>query len=360
MLNQAPLRVLIAEDDAAIHEEIKALIRSLGFIVVGDAYNGPQAVSLAEQLKPDVTLLDIVMPDPDSGREDKQAGIHATKAILENQPMPIVWLTAYETPQMIAEASKLGVSAYLVKPPQANQLARAIAMTHARFADTQELRRLNAALQQALADKDMLMRELQHRVKNSLTIAASMIMLEEPNLTDERARAVFASVEARIYSMSAVYEQLYRGGGIDHIDLAQYIRQLAAGLSRSYVSQSGPVKIETQVDEIQFDLKRALPLGIILTELITNALKYAFPPGVTTPEKPGTILVELSQADGQASLRVVDNGVGIPDGKLRSGSMGLELVNMLAQQIGGSFELESREGCAARVSFRIETNGYPA
>ncbi len=172
MIIQAPLRVLIAEDDAAIHEEIKALVIGLGFIVAGEAYNGPQAAALAEQIKPDVILLDIVMPDPDSGREDKQAGIHATKTILEKQPMPIVWLTAYETPQMIAEASKLGVSAYLVKPPQSNEIVRAITLAHARFADMQELRRLNVALHREVAERKRAEEQLR---KFSLVIEQSQV-----------------------------------------------------------------------------------------------------------------------------------------------------------------------------------------
>lgn len=229
----------------------------------------------------------------------------------------------------------------------------AIRMTGINY-DITERKLAEDALRQALADRDMLMHELQHRVKNSLSVAASLINLEAANLIDEQARLIFSNVESRIRSMAAVYEQLYQTGGIDRIDLDQYIRQLVARLSHSYVSESSTVNIETQLGEVQLDLKRALSLGIILNELITNALKYAFPPGTTTPEKPGIIRVELCQLDGKAELRVADNGIGIPAKKLRTGGMGLELVKMLTRQIGGDFALDCKAGCVARVSFKIE------
>ena len=211
------------------------------------------------------------------------------------------------------------------------------------------------ALRQALADKDMLMRELQHRVKNSLNMAISLLALEEDNLTDERSRAIFASTRARITSMSAVYEQLYRTGGIDQIDLLPYIHNLCAGLSESYLSASNSVNIDPRLENIQLDVKRALPLGIILNELVTNALKYAFP----TPKKQGIIRVELARANEEVHLTVADNGVGLPEGQPHSGGLGLELVRMLSRQIGGSFALENAQGCTARVRFRAEPGPAP-
>ena len=349
MPDQMPLRILIAEDDAAIHEKIKSLVTGLGFTVAGDAYNGPQAVSLVKQLNPDVVLLDMAMPDPDSGREDKRAGFLATEAIMSQCPAPIVWITAYETPQMVAEASRLGVIAYLVKPPHANDMARAITLAHARFADMQELRRLNTALRQALDDKQLLMRELQHRIKNSLAMVVGFLQLGEENLLDKHSRAIFASAITRIYSMEAIYTQLYRVDGLDHLDLRLYIEDLVAKLAQAYLPPSNLVRIETEVEELSLDLNQALPVGIILNELITNALKYAFP----SPQMEGVISVHLAQVAGEVMLTIADNGVGLSADSLIDGGMGMEFVKMLTHQLGGSFNLESGNGCVARVSFRL-------
>jgi PAS domain S-box-containing protein len=206
-------------------------------------------------------------------------------------------------------------------------------------------------LRQALADKEMLMRELQHRVKNSLNTVSSLLGLEEENLPDEHTRAVFASTRLRIGSIAAIYEQLYRTGGIDRIDLHQYIEHLCVGLSQSYLPASSPLSIETSLENVLLDVKRALPLGIIVNELVTNALKYAFPADRTTA---GIIRITLAQTENWARLTVIDNGIGIPVEKNSSAGIGLELVRMLTRQINGKFELESENGCTARVEFSLE------
>ena len=207
------------------------------------------------------------------------------------------------------------------------------------------------ALRQALAEKDVLMRELQHRVKNSLNIVASLVDLEEMNLADEQARAIFASTRSRIESISAVYEQLYHSGGIDQINLRHYILSLVEGLSRSYISRSGAVAIETQLDDTQFDLKRAMPLGIILNELVTNALKYAFPAGCAPDGAQGVIRVTLSSSEGSINLRVADNGVGLDAAKEHRIGTGLSLVEMLTQQLKGKLAIESTQGVTVQVTF---------
>jgi AmiR/NasT family two-component response regulator len=134
--------VLIAEDDYLVGEMVKGLLREIGYAVVGEASNGLEAVKMAQALRPDVILMDIQMPDVD--------GVEATRMIGESFPTPVVVLTAYETPELIQEASKAGVSAYLVKPPNAREIERAIALALDRFDDMMELRRVNAQLQEAL------------------------------------------------------------------------------------------------------------------------------------------------------------------------------------------------------------------
>jgi PAS domain S-box-containing protein len=211
--------------------------------------------------------------------------------------------------------------------------------------DITRRKEVQVTLEQAVQEKGMLMKELQHRVKNSLNIAASLLYLEMDNLTDERSLAIFADVQARIRSMAAIYEQLYHEGQVDEIELSDYIRNLVDGLILSY-APDGRMRMETRLNPMQIDLKRALPLGLILNELITNALKYAFPPGT-----PGVIRVELYQDGAEMVLRVADNGVGIQDSTVSAGRMGLKLIEMLARQIHGSFGYENAGGLSAWVRF---------
>ena len=187
------LRVLIAEDNPAIQEELKALLTDTGHQVVAQAYTGPAAVTLAEQHKPDAVLLDLVMPDPESGREDREAGIRATEAILRKSPAAIIWLTAYENAELMAQARRLGVSAYLVKPPRSNEIARAMLIAHARFADIEELRRLNWALASEIAERKRVEGELQRRnqelgLMNEFMVDRELRMVEMKKEVDGETR----------------------------------------------------------------------------------------------------------------------------------------------------------------------------
>jgi AmiR/NasT family two-component response regulator len=139
----SPVRVLIADDDILVIEAIQELLERIGHRVVGKVADGRQAVEAAQSLRPDVILMDIVMPRMD--------GLEAARQIIDSCPTPVVLITAHETPELVELASEAGIGAYLVKPPQVRELGRAIAIAMARFEDLMELRRLNAELQEALA-----------------------------------------------------------------------------------------------------------------------------------------------------------------------------------------------------------------
>ncbi len=221
--------------------------------------------------------------------------------------------------------------------------------------DITDRKQMELALRRSVEEKDVLMRELQHRVKNSLSLAASLIGLEENNLPDERSRAIFANTCRRLQSMAAVYDQLYRSGGLDRVNLHQFVQDLVTGLSQSYLTSDRSVRIETQLEGMELDLKRTLSLGIILNELITNSIKHAFQHDATQQTEPGCIRVTLAQSGGQVKLCVADNGAGFSASALQSGGMGLELVKILSGQIGGIFSIENRNGCLACVTFSLES-----
>jgi AmiR/NasT family two-component response regulator len=143
MSNRQDVRVLIAEDDYLNSEMLKGLLEEIWYTIVGEAADGLETVEMTQSLQPDVVLMDIKMPDMD--------GLEATRLIQERCPTPVVVVTAYETPELVEEASAAGVGAYLVKPPSAREMERAITIAIARFDDLMELRRLNAELQDALA-----------------------------------------------------------------------------------------------------------------------------------------------------------------------------------------------------------------
>jgi len=217
--------------------------------------------------------------------------------------------------------------------------------------DITERKKAADALARSLAEKELLMKELQHRVKNSLGVVAGLLALEGETVGEGRMRRVFADLRARINSMGGVYEQLYKGGSLDRIDFQAYVRKLAASLTASYAPDGERIQITTRLAEMEMDLKRAVPLGLILNELITNALKHAYP-----PERSGVIRVELERTAEGAVLSVSDDGVGLEEGTRIAGEpgTGFKLIEMLIDQIDGQFQLKNQAGTAAIVSFRIE------
>lgn len=217
--------------------------------------------------------------------------------------------------------------------------------------DITERKKAADALARSLAEKELLMKELQHRVKNSLGVVAGLLALEGETVGEGRMRRVFADLRARINSMGGVYEQLYKGGSLDRIDFQAYVRKLAASLTASYAPDGERIQITTRLAEMEMDLKRAVPLGLILNELITNALKHAYP-----PERSGEIRVELDRTAEGAVLSVSDDGVGLEEGSRIAGEpgTGFKLIDMLIDQIDGQFQLKNQAGTAAIVSFRIE------
>ncbi len=142
MRNPGNIRVLITEDDYLVSETIRGMLEEGGYTVVGVATDGREAIEMTQAVQPDVVLMDLGMPDMD--------GIQATQYLQDHSPTPVVALTAYETPEMVERASAAGVGAYLVKPPSAREMERAVTVAMARFDDLMELRRLNAELQKAL------------------------------------------------------------------------------------------------------------------------------------------------------------------------------------------------------------------
>jgi AmiR/NasT family two-component response regulator len=163
MSNQPDVRVLIAEDDYLNCEMIKGLLEEIEYTIVGEAADGLEAVKMTQSLQPDVVLMDIKMPDMD--------GLEATRLIFQRCPTPVVVLTAYETPELVEEASAVGVGAYLVKPPSAREIERSITIAIARFDDLMELHRLNADLQAGNEARERLILELKDALAQVKTLS---------------------------------------------------------------------------------------------------------------------------------------------------------------------------------------------
>ncbi len=222
--------------------------------------------------------------------------------------------------------------------------------------DVTERIRYEQQLEGSLAEKEVMLREIHHRVKNNLNVIIALIDLQKATQTDPQVLQVFKELQTRAYSMSLVHESLYRSPNLAQVDFSGYLQTLVAYLDSAFgASQSAgrtPVRLITETDQVALKVETAIPCGLMVNELVTNALKYAFPPDQSVEE--GIIRVSLERAGAdQLALTVSDNGVGLPPGldwKLVS-TLGLQLCQVLAQQIGGELALEPSPGVTWRFTF---------
>jgi PAS domain S-box-containing protein len=213
-----------------------------------------------------------------------------------------------------------------------------------------------AELCQRNAEKDVLLQEIHHRVKNNLSIVTSLLQMQTRRTSDPQASAILRDSQNRIASIALVHEKLYRSEDFANIDFTQYIRDLTVYLFDSYNISSNHIKLTIQVEPVSLDLELAIPCGLIVNELVSNALKYAFP-----GDREGEVQVIFRQSTHQLedlhqqtfTLIVRDDGIGLPsDFKIKkSQTLGMTLVQGLVQQIQGTFEMSSQQGTEVKVTF---------
>jgi PAS domain S-box-containing protein len=218
------------------------------------------------------------------------------------------------------------------------------------FSDVTEQLKAEEALTRLAKHREVLLRELQHRVKNSLNIVSSLLDLARRELSDPKSASVLTDASTRIDSMSLIYEQLNFAEDLETIAFDQYLVNLAQTIYVTFNVDKDRIRLATQVQSVRLDAKRAITLGLILNELLTNALKYAFP----SPNS-GTINVDLHCSDGKIVLSVSDDGVGLPTSTLpeTATTMGMMLIRLLVQQIEGVLAVGTDKGTSLSVSFNL-------
>ena len=214
---------------------------------------------------------------------------------------------------------------------------------------------VTAKLRASEERKEALLREVHHRVKNNLAVVCSLFYLQSTHAKEEETVQVFRDMENRVHSMALVHDSLYRSENLARINFGDYAEALAKDILSSHGGPSVPVRLKSELEPIIMSADLAVPCGLILNELISNAFKHGFPRGAG-----GEIKVTLrSEPEGRCSLSVEDSGVGIPaDMDVNSTkSLGLRLVRSLTQQSHGAFELvKCDSGTSARLQFTVDNH----
>ena len=215
--------------------------------------------------------------------------------------------------------------------------------------DITEKKRSSIGIEESLKEKEVLLKEIHHRVKNNLQVISSILNLQSSFVSDEKTLGILRESRNRIRSMAIIHENLYRTKDFSSIKFASYLRNLTADLIASY-SVDRSIRLDAQLQEVDLVLDQAIPCGLLTNELITNALKYAWE-GRTGE---GTIIMRLEQQGEQVIFSIRDDGIGLPDKfeKMQTDTLGLQLVATLAEQLDAVLKVSSSKGAKFQITFK--------
>ncbi len=279
--------------------------------------------------------------------------VHHSETPPENCPHKMLLIDGLEHSSEIAEKNLGGyfvVTASPIKDENGNVLG-SIHIAH----DITQRKEMEDKLEKAIEEKDNMMKEVYHRVKNNLMVISSLLNLQSRYIKDKDTQDIFRESQNRAKSMAMIHEKLYRSGDLKHLNFTEYLENLSKDLYNTYTLDKSLVKLILNLKEVKLDIDTSIPLGLILNELLTNSLKHAFPNG-----RNGEIIVELKpESEGKFKLSVSDNGIGFPEDfdYKNTKTLGMMIINSLTEQIDGTINLDRSKGTKFTIIF--ENKDYP-
>ena len=339
-----PLKILMVEDSPTDTELIVRQLRRIDADLTYQRVDSARemAAALASQ-EWDLVISDYNLP---------QLRAPDALSILQarGRDLPFIVVSGRMGEDTAVAMMKAGAHDYLMKDNLA-RLGPAV-MRELREANIRNEQRLaDARIRASLQEKEFLLKEIHHRVKNNLQVIASMLRMQAERAEDARLLGHFQAAQSRIRSMALVHEKLYRSSDFADINFAEYLRDVTAELFRLYTKEG--VELKTDIQDIRLSVDIAIPCGLIVNELVSNALKPAFPDGAR-----GVITVTMrGDGPGHFLLKVEDTGIGMTKGfdPQQSSTLGLNLVSVLVQQIQGTVKIETQRGTCFVIRFKYPT-----
>lgn len=332
------VRVLLVEDNPGDARLVEEMLNGNGCIFsIQRAASVCDALSSIEPGKerPDIVLLDLGLPD--------EQGLQTLRRIAPAaNGVPVVVLTGLRDDETGDAAVREGAQDFLYKEQLDRDRLRRV-IRHAI-----ERHRFQFQIRTALEEKEVLLREVYHRVKNNLQVIQSLLKMQARSLEDREIRLVLGDMAQRVYAMAVVHEKLYQNADLASLSIEGYIRKLFEGALATYSLTADQIELHLEVEDIPLCLEHAVPLGLLLNELISNALKHGFPDG-----RQGTISISLHRTEKGVLVTLQDDGIGLaPDFSASSGSsMGLKVATSLAHRLGGELNFSSNNGCRIEGHF---------
>jgi len=324
---------------------------SSGFSIT-EASTGVEGLALCRSIGPDCVLLDYKLPDMTGLEFLDQLG---ERSSADAPAHAVVMLTGLISERIAVDALQAGAQDYLVKDRiTADSLRLAVDKATGKVRLIRALKQERDRLAASLAEKEVLLKEVHHRVKNNLQVIVSLLRLQANVIHDGRLADALRESQDRVESMALIHEQLYETTDLREVDLARHASLLITKLFNSYGVAPERIRCRVSIAPLPLPVDQAIPVGLILNELISNALKHAFP-----GERHGVLAVTGGHGASGIFLEVRDDGIGFPReiDPQRPGSLGLEIVNILTRQLKGSVVLErlATQGAeaSAGTAFRI-------
>jgi two-component sensor histidine kinase len=325
-------RILVVEDEPIMIRMLNEVLRTR--YEVQFAASGEQALALVGAAPPELILLDVGLPDLN--------GYEVCRRLRDNpatRDIPVIFLTKRGERQEILQGFEAGGKDYVLKDAGLLELM-------ARVTIHLQIRRQQVALESALEQNRMLLREVNHRVKNNLNVVCSLLSLQANQVKDPRVAELFAEARNRVAVMSGIHEALYHSTSLCSVTAGEFFTTITHNLVRTCDWRD--IHIQVSCGDLRLGMDELIPCGLIVNELVTNALKYAFTDG-----RRGMITITLTEDGPGLLLTLSDDGVGLPEGLTieKAESLGLVLVTSLVQQLGGTLEIDRSGGTVFMIRF---------
>ena len=348
--SDAPWKVIIADDDADVHTVSRLALGRFTFLgrrlELLSAYTGDETRELIEK-NPDtaVMILDVVMDERDSGLKI----VEYVRNTLRNQLVRIILRTGQPgyAPQMQV-VQNYDINDYREKTDLTEQkLISSMVSTLRSYRDICLVEQHRSVLEKSLQEKEVLLREVHHRVKNNLQVISSLLSMQSMSTENQESRKMCQVSRDRVRTMALIHEKLYQSDDFSQVDFADYIHTLGDELLALYVPAVS-VSFAYSMEQVFLKIDHAVPCGLIVNELIINALKYAF-----NDLSGGNIHIGLHRRGEYVDLSIGDDGSGLPDGFSldRVETLGLQLVSILSAQIGAEVAVDSSGGTKFSIVF---------
>ena len=337
-------RILIVDDEPNNHRAYERILEPLN-LDIEKAMSGQKALEVAYMYDFFLILMDVQMPDMD--------GFETASLILEHpktKHIPVIFITAMAKDDIFEfEGYKSGAVDYMTKPINDDILRSKVKVFLELHKQKKQLRESEKKIRCLLSEKETLLKEVHHRIKNNMNVIMTLLTMQSESLDNSEAVSALQDASARVESMMVLYNKLYRTEKYTEVSVKEYLSKLIDEIFGLF-SDKQNIKIEKKIDEFPVGSKQMFPLGIILNELLTNTMKYAF-----IGKDSGLIQVEITKKENHVKFIFKDNGIGMSDfqsDKAQKG-FGITLIELMTDQINGSCKIEPNNGTKFIIEFEI-------